>query len=608
MVKLEKGVHTANNMPIVYLSGNTYPIYKYLGKAGLGFNWYKARKIWWMYKEKFNNDKLEQLKKLGVDISGYNTSSVAPEGGSDAPEGNQVVPEGNQTIPEINPSQEEPVPEVTNKTDSDEYIGHSYDRVPGERYMGFKVKTNIYSTEFNLNIDGEEVPVKVVFDRYYLKGRRKIPRYVYNLSYNGKAAWRGSINAPGPWGSYNEDKLALEIPEKIQHWVDNNPKQKISRNLKHLILEGKREPELTKWLEEWGDISDKEKSKDFWNQKIPKKYVHLDEPGYEGDYPIRFADLGGTIYGHTDIDHPLAPYAPHILYSPIEAYVHTFEDLNKFIDENMKEQYEDMQKKYLKYLKSFPFKKEEEEQSRVKMDEVVSMIGKNYDVQFFRNKLSELGYIRPNKRVKNDLITPGFIPLDKIKWVIDSKKIVNDAYSFTQNPDQFYGAIAYWLHRKARNISSWTDMMLVDIIRHWHNLSQRYGHNISREEVEKYFDRISSDIYRDLYKNEPKKNVWENYQDFYGGGQGTQSKRNPVSKEKALEDFINFAISLGVDRLSALANPKKVYRELAIKLHPDLNPGDPEAEKKFIRLSELYNNMPTEVIRANNWYNKIKRS
>ena len=45
---------------------------------------------------------------------------------------------------------------------------------------------------------------------------------------------------------------------------------------------------------------------------------------------------------------------------------------------------------------------------------------------------------------------------------------------------------------------------------------------------------------------------------------------------------------LGVDRGAYEATIKKAYRQLAKKYHPDMNPGDKEAEKKFKEASEAY--------------------
>src|SRR5205807_4668628 len=45
---------------------------------------------------------------------------------------------------------------------------------------------------------------------------------------------------------------------------------------------------------------------------------------------------------------------------------------------------------------------------------------------------------------------------------------------------------------------------------------------------------------------------------------------------------------LGVPRKAALKQIRKAYRKLARKYHPDLNPGDKQAEEKFKELQEAY--------------------
>ena len=45
---------------------------------------------------------------------------------------------------------------------------------------------------------------------------------------------------------------------------------------------------------------------------------------------------------------------------------------------------------------------------------------------------------------------------------------------------------------------------------------------------------------------------------------------------------------LGVEKNADDAAIKKAYRVLAKKYHPDMNPGDAEAEKKFKEASEAY--------------------
>jgi len=45
---------------------------------------------------------------------------------------------------------------------------------------------------------------------------------------------------------------------------------------------------------------------------------------------------------------------------------------------------------------------------------------------------------------------------------------------------------------------------------------------------------------------------------------------------------------LGVDKTADADTIKKAYRKLSRKYHPDLNPGNEAAEKKFKEVSEAY--------------------
>lgn len=51
-------------------------------------------------------------------------------------------------------------------------------------------------------------------------------------------------------------------------------------------------------------------------------------------------------------------------------------------------------------------------------------------------------------------------------------------------------------------------------------------------------------------------------------------------------DYIDYYKTLGVDKSSSPDDIKKAYRKLARKYHPDLNPNDKEAEKKFKEINE----------------------
>ena len=55
---------------------------------------------------------------------------------------------------------------------------------------------------------------------------------------------------------------------------------------------------------------------------------------------------------------------------------------------------------------------------------------------------------------------------------------------------------------------------------------------------------------------------------------------------------------LGVPRTASEADIKKAYRQLAKKLHPDVNPGDKQAEEKFKELNEAYETLSDAQKRA----------
>ena len=56
---------------------------------------------------------------------------------------------------------------------------------------------------------------------------------------------------------------------------------------------------------------------------------------------------------------------------------------------------------------------------------------------------------------------------------------------------------------------------------------------------------------------------------------------------------------LGVTRTVSAEEVKRAYRKLAIKFHPDKNPGDPHAEEKFKELGEAYDVLMDPDKRAN---------
>jgi molecular chaperone DnaJ len=60
----------------------------------------------------------------------------------------------------------------------------------------------------------------------------------------------------------------------------------------------------------------------------------------------------------------------------------------------------------------------------------------------------------------------------------------------------------------------------------------------------------------------------------------------------------DFYEQLGVDRSASAADLKSAYRKLAKKYHPDVNPGNAEAEQKFKQVSEAYDVLKDDQSRA----------
>ena len=65
---------------------------------------------------------------------------------------------------------------------------------------------------------------------------------------------------------------------------------------------------------------------------------------------------------------------------------------------------------------------------------------------------------------------------------------------------------------------------------------------------------------------------------------------------------------LGVEKSASDSDIKKAYRSLAKKYHPDMNPGDKEAEQKFKEVNEAYDVLSDSEKRRPHEMGKKRRS
>lgn len=623
-MRLQESFNSRNNTPIYYVDGQTYAIKDKL--KSLGFSWYGVDKMWWIYKSNLNPNALSKLSDWGVDISPVDASRQIPSEKS-TPMSNTVNAEPKIETPK------EKTPELTNKTDRDNHDTHNYDALKHDWY-GFNIKRNIYTTNFNVNVDGQEIQLKAVLDRWFEKGIRHIPIYKFNI-FLGDSLIRafsktpnGALGDESPkgtdgkidvksckrWGTYNEDDIAIRIPKLAQSLVDE--KGKTYQALQNALKIDARDDDFKDFLKRWSEVYGEKEEYEFAKNNSIIVNVQIDEPGYEGSYEIIPRSVGGGVHFNSHVDHPLAPHYAILGSDNIPSGVQNMQQFIEWLNNSVQTNQSEIKSRYIKYLKSFPFKKEEEETSRADMSEVAALIGKQYNPRFFIPKLIEMGYVRLSKRQKREDTAPGFVPeseASKNQWVVESKKIVDDIYRFKRDPKQFYAVIAYYLHRKVRRISSWTDMMLTDAIYHWSEIAKQYGVPINNNEISTYFEQVTNAIFEDLFGRTAPRGVADEYANFYsnffGGGAGSRSQSPNINNQRNsnISPFVKFVVGLGANQQEAEQNPKKVFKDLIRQYHSDKVGNDPQKTQIAIELIKLYKSLPQEV-RASNWYKEIKFS
>ncbi len=505
-----------------------------------------------------------------------------------------AVPDVSGVVPEV-PAE----PTATSVTDQ------SWEETePKSRWYGFPIKKSIYETMVPVEVEGQQLEVKVSLNRWFRKGRRRIPSYVYDIAWKDKLIGRLAKPSPSDWGSYDEGEIAGAIPELIRTRFAAGPKSKMYNGLKHYLELSGREPELTEYL------------KQFDHDKKIEKSIHLEEPGYEGDYPVKFFAYtkGENWYGETALDHPQAPRPKTIYYlGDVPPNIHSIEQFNQWLEGriNEPEVMERAKKGYADYLKSFHFSEVEQEEAAGQFQEILPIIeGRVTDPKFFRQKLMEHGYIRPSRRRRRNV--PGMQPQESIEILLDSRKIVDDSYGWgklSKSPNYLYSVVAYLMHRhKAGNIGFGAGYgQIGSSIRSFHDTLQRHGATIDVGELYDYLDDLAKQLLREVIGIQPAGSAADQWARFYSGEEGVGSSESPASVlSRGLDPFVQFAVQHGLDEATIRANPVKAYRTLAHRFHPDLNQGNPEAGNLFRELGALWDAVPAEVKKTSeNWLHKV---
>lgn len=557
------------------ISGDTRPVSDQL--KNLGFRWYPQKAVWWMASKNVTPHIKEALDKLGT------TSELTPP----------QAPQTPQT-PEQHKEQREWVSEEPEMT----------------RWYKFPINKNIRSFQEITTVDGKDYKADITIDRSYVMGgdvyhktksreHIKKPKYVIHVT----VPEVNSLKNPGQpirqaykhvskqlWGSYDEDTLLDTTIKDLVKNVLTSP-DKIPGLIRYVNEIEKRTPEYKQFLNDIG------KDKIF-----PTFNITIDDPKYKGTYQVAVASLGVddkclSVYLDTKLEQEGVPRAATVAYQVSIEGTYTIDDFNNKIQSFINnEGHEEIKENYIKYLKSFPYLQEQKAEASQSIEDIRNILNNPQgSITKVLEELKSRGYIRPSKRQKQ---YTGLTLGEEIIWIIDSKKIVHDAYSYgsylAHTPDYFYAVVAYYIHRKHKNISSWTDMMLVDSMEIWRSSMERYNIKLSFKEIDRVISSIGSAIYNS----------------FKGS---TESEKTTTQENitGALKEFANLAQKYGISVEDVENNVKNIYRTLTKLLHPDMFQDPKEKEQKteeFKQLQNLYDAIPQQYKMAYSWYDRYIES
>lgn len=631
-MKLQRGTHDTNGRTIYYIKDPaTYPIRTQLGRSGAGMQYWNG--MWWTYN--VTPSMLNKLRSLNIDVSiaSASPSPVTQDSGSitnpvqseqpsatesAVPESQSVNPESNSLF-KVDRSSDGP-PELYNARASEK--------------AGFPVKKGIYTATFSVEIEGKEVPLTVSLNRDFMPGGDVLTRSQYNPVV--RQGWRGfpiysytlSLTAGGSeheignyqvndinttmndkgkrlyqpsakWNMVDEQSIAAGLEDRIRK-ILSDPNTKMYATIKKYMSYDARDPELREFLTTQGNEIG------IVNYDIPLNGSSVSVPvRWKVYYPDK---VFSRISAETALDKEKYSHAPpeeHLVTAVVPNEIKNRAEFdqwfNKFVVED-EDTVGQIKYSYEKYLTSFPFAEEDIANARAEMQDIFRILQSNdIDVEFLKNRLLDAGYIRPSKRGPS-------------KYVIDhSAAIHSGGYGRSDRPENFYAVLAYYLSRKKRNVTSWSEINLNFAIMGIAKSAQRYGLKMSAKDIMAWFDEAANKVYRYIFDEGPPRSRTEQFNDFYGGNWGhsnsgysgtDSSGYSDSGASGSLNDFVNFAVQHGISEELARSNPRQVRNQLALKLHPDVSK-NPESLKDMQNLNVLFDKLPDQYKKAENWLEKV---
>lgn len=552
----------------------------------LGFSWYGPKTIWWLSSKKMDSIKMQQLANLGLSLSEQQTQPSTNENTNNSTIETPVVPVSPQEAQKQWQTEDE---EMT-------------------AWYGFPINKNIYNKQIEIIVDGKKYQCNLSVDRSYQPGKgdayrktksrehKGLPKYIVNIAtpeLNIKYAI--SKMSDKKWGTYNETEMIENyILPIIEEKFINKPDSRLQAQIRQFYDLSLRTPEYKKFLNDIGSKA-----------VVPEFNFQIDTEPYKGIFKVVVDDLGAEentnhVYLQTAVEHPLSPRAKTLGDVKLKG-TYTIKDFNNRIINHLETEKKQVEEIYVSYFKSFPYLKEQQETSKADFDQIQEII-RSLDSDTVLKKVQQMGYIRPHKRQKQT--GPGLTMGEEIKWVVDSKKIVNDAYGgnnyLNNSPEFFYAVIAYYIHRKVRGIWSWSDMMLVSAMNDWERTAKKMGSSIDFRQLNSVVEKIGDDIVSKIFSGKTKEQKEREFSDWFYNGKDP-SNDSVSSDNSALKAFSDFAESQGISPEGIESNLKKIYRMLAMALHPDTKPLEQkdEFEGKFKKLQQLYEEIPEQYKLSN---------